>query len=53
MLLHERHPGLAGDIDEERERRIRDMAFRETLKDDDSRLSSSYRARIGSLDDIC
>lgn len=52
MLLHERHPGLAGDIDEERERRIRDMAFRETLKDDDTRLSSSYRARIGSLDDI-
>ena len=52
LLLHERYPSLAGDIDEERERRIRDMAFRETLKDDDSRLSSSYRARIGSLDDI-
>lgn len=52
LLLHERHPSLAGDIDDERERRIRDMAFRESLKDDDSRLSSSYRARIGSLEDI-
>lgn len=52
LLLHERHPSLAGEIDEERERRIRDMAFRDTLKDDDGRLSSSYRARIGSLDDI-
>jgi hypothetical protein len=52
LLLHENHPSLAGEIHEERERRIRDMAFRETLKDDDSRLSSSYRARIGSLDDI-
>jgi hypothetical protein len=52
LLLHERHPSLAGDIDEERQRRIRDMAFREALKDDDNRLSSSYRARIGSLDDM-
>jgi len=52
LLLHERNPGLAEEIDEERERRIRDMAFRDTLKDDDGRLSSSYRARIGSLDDI-
>lgn len=52
MLLHERHPGLAGEIDEERQRRIRDMAFRENLKDDDSRLSTSFRARVGSLDDF-
>ncbi|KIN01295.1 hypothetical protein OIDMADRAFT_103913 [Oidiodendron maius Zn] len=52
LLLLNHHPSLAGEIEEERERRIRDMAFRETLKDDDIRLSSSYRARTGSLDDI-
>ncbi|KAH8601391.1 hypothetical protein B0O99DRAFT_502175 [Bisporella sp. PMI_857] len=49
MLLHERHPNLAGEIDEERQRRIRDMVFRANLKDDDSRLSASLRAT--SLDD--
>jgi hypothetical protein len=52
LLLLEHHPSLVGEIGDERERRIRDMAFRETLKDDDNRLSSSYRARIGSLDDV-
>lgn len=50
-LLHERHPNLAGDIDEERQRRLRDMTFRATLYSDDTRLSSSFKARIGSLDD--
>jgi hypothetical protein len=52
LLLHERHPSLAGDIDEEKQRRLRDMTFRANLRDDDSRLSSSFRARVGSLDDI-
>ena len=52
LLLHERHPGLAGDIDEERQRRVRDMAFRSSIKDDDNRLSSSFRARVGSVEDI-
>ena len=52
LLLHERHPSLAGDIDEERQRRVRDMTFRTNLRDDDSRLSSSSRHRVGSLDDF-
>jgi hypothetical protein len=52
LLLHERYPNLAEDILEERQRRVRDMTFRATLKDDDSRLSSSFRARVGSLDDL-
>lgn len=52
LLLHGRHPSLAGDIDEERQRRLRDMAFRAHLKDDESRLSASFRARVGSLDDL-
>jgi len=52
LLLHERHPTLAEDIHEERLRRLRDMAFRANLKDDDSRLSSSFRHRVGTLDDM-
>lgn len=51
LLLHERHPSLAGDIDEERQRRIRDMAFRTKLKSDDGRFSSPFRVRIGTPDD--
>jgi hypothetical protein len=52
LLLHERHPELAGLIDEDRQRRIRDMAFRSSIKDEDYRLSSSFRARVGSLEDL-
>jgi hypothetical protein len=52
LLLRERHPSLAEDIHEERLRRLRDMTFRANLKDDDSRLSSSFRNRVGSLDDM-
>ncbi|CZR51978.1 related to myosin-like protein [Phialocephala subalpina] len=52
LLLHERHPSLAEDISEERQRRVRDMIFRSNLKDDEGKLSSSYRARVGSLDDL-
>lgn len=52
LLLHERHPSLAEDIAEERNRRLRDMTFRANLRDDESKLSTSYRARIGSLDDL-
>ena len=51
-LLHERHPSLAGDVDEERRRRLRDMTFRANLHNDENRLSSSFRTRVGSLDDL-
>ncbi|KAG9242107.1 hypothetical protein BJ878DRAFT_544573 [Calycina marina] len=44
LLLHERYPTLAEDVDEERKRRVRDLAFRTSLKEDDSRLCSSFRA---------
>jgi len=49
LLLHERHPELAGEIDEERKRRIRDSTFRAGLRDHESRLSTSFRAQ--SIDD--
>ncbi|KAI0829139.1 hypothetical protein F5Y06DRAFT_220378 [Hypoxylon sp. FL0890] len=51
LLLHERNPALAQDIDEERRRRVKEMAFRVTQKDDERRLSSSLKTRVGSLDD--
>lgn len=50
--LHELYPTLNEDITEERQRRVRDMSFHANLKDEDSRLSTSNRARVGSLDDL-
>jgi hypothetical protein len=51
-LLLEQYPELAEDILEERHRRVKDMTFRANLQTEDSRTPSSFRARVGSLDDI-
>ncbi|KAJ4202613.1 hypothetical protein NW767_005985 [Fusarium falciforme] len=51
LLLHEKYPELAADIDEERHIRIKEMAFKAMQKEDEKKLSSSFKARIGSLDD--
>lgn len=50
--LHEKYPTLVGELDEDRQRRIRDLAFRAQLRDDDHKLSSSFKQRVGSLDDV-
>lgn len=50
MLLHEQYPELAEEMSEERQRRIRDMAFRANMHSDDPR-SLAYRTRLGSVDD--
>lgn len=51
-LLHERHPELAAEIAEERQRRVREMIFKATMKDDERKLSTSCRSlRVGSLDE--
>lgn len=52
LLLHERHPSLAGDIDAERQRKLRDMTFRLSLREDENRFASPFRVRVGSLDDM-
>ncbi|ROW03560.1 hypothetical protein VSDG_01409 [Cytospora chrysosperma] len=52
MLLHEQYPELAQDIDEERQRRVREMAFRATQRDEEKKLSSSIKAKFGSLEDF-
>ncbi|RSM03503.1 hypothetical protein CDV31_010499 [Fusarium ambrosium] len=51
LLLHEKYPELAADIDEERQIRIKEMAFKAMQRGDEKKLSSSFKARIGSLDD--
>jgi alpha-tubulin suppressor-like RCC1 family protein len=50
-LLHEHYPELAGDIDEERQRRVKEMAFKLTQRDDEKRPVPSSRGRYGSLDE--
>ncbi|KAH8666783.1 BTB/POZ domain-containing protein [Xylariales sp. PMI_506] len=52
LLLHERHPELAEDIDEERKRRVREMAFKFNQREDEKKLSSSFKTKFGSLDDF-
>ncbi|KAF4989335.1 hypothetical protein FGRMN_9177 [Fusarium graminum] len=51
LLLHETHPELVADIEEERQTRIREMAYKATQRDDEKKLSSSFKTRIGSLDE--
>ncbi|KAK8097884.1 myosin [Apiospora kogelbergensis] len=52
LLLHERYPQLASDIDEERQRRVREMAYKAMSRDEEKKIPSSFKARIGSLDDM-
>ncbi|KAI0888290.1 uncharacterized protein GGS22DRAFT_95701 [Annulohypoxylon maeteangense] len=51
LLLHGRNPQLAQDIDDERQRRIREMIFRATQREDEKKLASSLKTRVGSLDE--
>lgn len=52
MLLHEQYPDLLADIEEERQRRVKEFAFKTTQREEEKKLSSSYRARFGSLDEV-
>ncbi|KAI1490298.1 BTB/POZ domain-containing protein [Biscogniauxia mediterranea] len=52
MLLHEQNPELSQDIEEERRIRVREMAYKATQEKDDKKLSSSFKTRFGSLDDL-
>ncbi|KAK3945671.1 BTB/POZ domain-containing protein 1 [Diplogelasinospora grovesii] len=50
LLLHEKYPELAQDIDEERQIRVKEMAYK-AQKEEEKKLATPYRARYGSLDD--
>lgn len=52
LLLHERYPDLALDVEEERRRRAREMAFRHSQREEDKKTAGSYKTRFGSLDEI-
>lgn len=52
FLLHEKYPDLATEIEEERRIRIKELAYKVSQKDEDKKLSSSYRMRVGSLDEM-
>lgn len=52
LLLHEEHPELAQDIDDERQRRVRDMAFKANQKEEERKLSSLAKGKFGSLEDF-
>ncbi|KAI8950297.1 hypothetical protein F4801DRAFT_549897 [Xylaria longipes] len=51
LLLHEQNPELAHDMYEERQIRVKDMAFKAALKDDEKK-ASSYKTRFGSFDEL-
>jgi len=51
LLLHEKYPDLAQDIEEERQRRAREVGFKATQRDEEKKLSSSLKGRYGSVDD--
>jgi len=52
ILLHDRYPDLAQDIEEERQVRVKELAYRSAQKDDEKKMSTSFRTRFGSLDDL-
>ncbi|TWU75961.1 hypothetical protein ED733_006704 [Metarhizium rileyi] len=47
LLLHEQYPDLYLDIEEERRRWVKEMAFKIAHKDEEKKISSSYKARVG------
>lgn len=51
LLLHERNPWLAEVIDEERQLRVKEMAYK-AQREEEKRLLSAAKTRYGSLDDI-
>ncbi|KAI6269814.1 hypothetical protein MCOR27_009572 [Pyricularia oryzae] len=49
--LLETYTDLATDIEEERMVRVKEMAYKASQKEDDRKLSASFKGRVGSLDD--
>ncbi|ORY57567.1 uncharacterized protein BCR38DRAFT_354310 [Pseudomassariella vexata] len=52
LLLHERHPSLVEDILEERACRVRELAYKTNQREEGKKLSSSFKTRFGSMDDL-
>ncbi|KAI0022828.1 hypothetical protein F4780DRAFT_137628 [Xylariomycetidae sp. FL0641] len=52
LILHDQYPDLAQDIEEERQIRVKEMAYKANQKEDEKRLSSSFKMRFGSVEDV-
>ncbi|KAI0477355.1 hypothetical protein GGR56DRAFT_636912 [Xylariaceae sp. FL0804] len=52
LVLHEQNPELVLEIEEERRIRVKEMAYRAAPREDERKLSSSFKTRLGSLDDL-
>lgn len=52
LILHEKYPDLLADIEEERQRRVKEFASKTSHREEEKKLSSSYRARFGSLGEM-
>ncbi|KAJ2980472.1 hypothetical protein NQ176_g2617 [Zarea fungicola] len=52
LILHEKYPDLLADIEEERQRRVKEFASRTSHREEEKKLSSSYRTRFGSLGEM-
>lgn len=52
LLLYDTYPELAQDIEEERQRRVREMGFKAIQREEERKLSSSLKGRFGSLEDF-
>jgi inhibitor of Bruton tyrosine kinase len=50
--LLEKYPELAADMDEERQRRVREMAYRANQRKEERKLSSSLKTKFGSLEEL-
>ena len=51
LLLHDKYPDLICDIEEERQRRVREMAFRYAQREEEKRLPSAQKSRYGSYEE--
>ena len=52
LLLYETYPDLVADIEEERTIRVKEFAYRQNQKDEDKKLSSSYKMRLRNMDEM-
>ncbi|KAK5995064.1 BTB/POZ domain-containing 1-like protein [Cladobotryum mycophilum] len=51
LELHKEYPSLSLDIAEERQSRVRDMAFKHAQREEEKKAASTFKPRVGSLEE--
>lgn len=51
LVLHENHPELTQDIEEERQTRVKEMAYK-SQKEEERKMHPAIKMRVGSFDDV-